>query len=171
MGEDRQPTCCPQCHTCWEDSAIWSLLGASLLDGAREEPAGGRPAWTCSPVQRGNAHEPRALLTLLSPGVQMRVTSLKKKKLVWVLKTQFFFFLINCNERVPTGDVVLHTSLHSWDIGLAPCFLFFFCCSVFSFVFFFSKHSLPNASPRVLGECWLGPSIVTVDLGSKVTLL
>lgn len=38
-GEDPQFTCCPQCHSFWEDSAIWSLLGASLLDGAREEPA------------------------------------------------------------------------------------------------------------------------------------
>lgn len=38
-GKDPQVTCCPQCHSSWEDSAIWSLLGASLLDGAREEPA------------------------------------------------------------------------------------------------------------------------------------
>lgn len=151
MGEDRQPTCCPQCHTCWEDSAIWSLLGASLLDGAREEPAGGRPAWTCSPVQRGNAHEPRALLTLLSPGVQMRVTSLKKKSWFGFSKTQFFFFLINCNERVPTGDVVLHTSLHSWDIGLAPCFLFFFV--VRFFLLFFSS---PNTAFLMLVPvCWV----------------
>lgn len=32
-GEDPQFTCCPQCHSFWEHSAIWSL------DGAREEPA------------------------------------------------------------------------------------------------------------------------------------
>lgn len=77
-GEDPQATCCPlQPHSFWEDSALWSLLGASLLDGVREEPGPTVP-WTCSPAQKGNTHEPRALLTLLSPGVQMRRTSLKK---------------------------------------------------------------------------------------------
>lgn len=77
-GEDPQATCCPLLpHSFWEDSALWSLLGASLLDGVREEP-GPKAPWTCSPAQKGNTHEPRALLTLLSPRVQMRGTSLKK---------------------------------------------------------------------------------------------
>lgn len=71
-GEDPQSTCCPLLpHTFWEDSALWSLLGASQLDGAREDHARSSP-WTCSPAQKGNTHEPRALLTLLSPGVRMR---------------------------------------------------------------------------------------------------
>lgn len=69
---------------CWEHRC-WMELGRSL--------PGGRPAWTCSPVSpERNTHEPRALLTLLSPGVQMRVTSLKKAGLGFQKPKSFFFF-------------------------------------------------------------------------------
>lgn len=69
---------------CWEHRC-WMELGRSL--------PGGRPAWTCSPVSpERNTHEPRALLTLLSPGVQMRVTSLKKAGLGFQEPKSFFFF-------------------------------------------------------------------------------
>lgn len=100
-------------------AAGW-ILGRSL--------PGGRPAWTCSPVQRGNTHEPRALLTLLSPGVQMRLTSLKKAGLGFQKPKSFFFFFFKLtvtNVRVLTGDVIFTPLFTAGTVGWLPvCF----CC-------------------------------------------
>lgn len=162
MGEDHQSTCCPQCHTFWEDSAIWSPLGASLLDGAR----------TCSPVQRENTHEPRAFLTLLSPGVQMEGDIFEKSWFGFLRTQVFFFFLTNVFRLEMWSFTPLFTA---GTLGWLPVFVFVDSFFVFVFLFFCLFFSSPNTTflmlaPVVLGECWPGLSIVTVDLESKVIL-
>lgn len=107
--------------------------------------------WTCSPAQKGNTHEPRALLTLLSPGVQMRGTSLKKAGLGFQ-KPNFFFkkkkFTVTNMFRL---EMPSFTPLHSWDVGLSLfVFVGFWFGGVGFFFFFFPS---PNATSLMLAPC------------------
>lgn len=73
----------------------------------------------------------------------MRGTSLKKS---WFgfSKAQLFFKKINCNEHVPTGDAVLHTSsqLGHWA-GPLLFLLGFGLGGVVFFFFFLLQMQLP----------------------------